>query len=189
MGFFKSLGRAMFYPVVRPMEQAKTSLKQVNDDLDALRQQRAARQLQSEEELKAHLERTKEPGWDGPVVSDAELLNPALIKNPYTRFEVLYAARGWTAESLLVQMRAVRRTKRTAGWMCVALLVAGVANIFISPVWIILLTSPLLLVGSAIGLASAIKYAIWQSQIEERKLMGFREIASRPDFFAYLFLK
>lgn len=188
MGLFKSLGRAMFYPIVRPVEQAKTSIKQINDDVASLRQRRAERQLQSEEELRAHLERSQDPNWVGPVATEAELLNPALIKNPYARFEVLYSARGWTEEALLVQLNATKRTKRTAGWMCLALLTAGIINIFVSPVWIILITSPLLLVGSAIGLASAIKYAIWQSQLENRKLMGFKELASRRDFFSYLFL-
>lgn len=193
MGIFKSIFRSVAYPIIRPAEQAKSSFTHIKGDLEALKELRARRSLQAEQDRQAHLELVQSDGWEGYKPTEQELINPMLIRDPFKRFEVMYALNGWDEPALAVQLSAAKRTKRVSAYTSIFLLIVGLAsgylNYMYSPVWMLVLTSASLMTGGAIGFASSVKYAIYQAQMESRKLMSFKELMSRSDFFSYLFAK
>lgn len=187
MGFLRSTGRFLFYPVIRPAEQAKESFGLIKNDLEKLRVSREARLARIEVERAEHLERIKQDDWTGYKPTEAELKNPKLIKDHFLRFEILYESNGWDENQLLEQLTAVRLAKRVGSVMAVFLMAAGVVSMVFVPVWLLLVTGPLLLTGSAIGFATAMKHGLFQAQLEARKLLPFSEFVARPDLVSYLF--
>lgn len=187
MGFFKSVARFAVYPIIRPAEQARDSFSHIRGDIASLKEARARRALQVAADKQAHLELTQAEDWDGYKPTVAELNNPGLITDPYMRFEVLYSMNQWTEESLTDQLTAVRLTKWVAAYTSALLMICGLLSLIFSPVWIVLIVGPLTMTGSAVGFASSVKHAIYQAQIESRKLITFKELMSRSDLLSYLF--
>lgn len=187
MGVFSFLAKSMVYPLTRPAKQAKDSYEQIKGDILSLKEAREFRVTKAQEDLRAHLERIKDPNWEGAKPTQDELLNPALIKDPFIRFEVLYSVNGWTPETLKKQINAVKLTKISASYSSVFILFIGIVSLIFLPVWMVLILGPILLTAGAVGFASAVKHAIYQFQLENRKLIGFSELSSRSDFISYLF--
>lgn len=189
MGIFKLLGRSMIYPIVRPFEQAKTSFGQIQSDMNNLKSLRERKKEKAIEDKKEYLQLTQGDDWTGYKPTEAELKSPGLIKNPFLRFEVLYLLNGWDEQGLEVQLVAVRLARRVSAYMSIILMLGGLISLYFTPVWMMIFTAPLLVTGSAVGFASAVKHAIYQVQIQERKLCGFSELMSRNDFFKLLVSK
>lgn len=187
MGFFSSIGKVLAYPIIRPVEQLRLSVTQTRSDLSRLRQIREENEELIRLEREAHTQLVNDPSWNGYKPTQRELNDPSLIKDPYMRFDVLYKMHGWDEESLKQQMVAVRRTKTTSSWMSAVLLLCALWGLFALPVYAVILVCPLLVTGSAVAIASAVKHAIFQAQLQERKLMNAKEVMARPDLIQFLF--
>jgi len=186
MGFLKGSLRFLAYPILRPLEQAREEAGKVKKDLAELREARARRAKVSEEEIQEFVRRQADRGGKFNPTEE-ELRNPLLVKNPKARFEVLYQLNGWTEESLLEQLTSVRLTKRTAAVLTVGMLIAGTASLLFAPVWSLLILVPASLTGGAVTLAQSLRFALFQSQLEQRSLHSLPALLSRPDLFRYLF--
>ena len=187
MGAFSFLAKSLAYPLTRPAKQAKDSYAQIKGDLSNLKEARELRAIKAKEDLQAHMERIQDPDWKGVKPTEAQLQNPALIKDPFIRFEVLYSVNGWSPETIAIQLKAVKLTKVAASYSSVFMLLGGIVSLIFLPVWMVIILGPILLTAGAIGFASAVKHAIYQFQLENRKLIGFSELSSKPDFISYLF--
>lgn len=188
MGIIKSVVRFAFYPIARPAEQAKESYGKIKGDIDALRLARAKRAIEHEEELINHIALTENENWEGYKPTEEELRNPLKIKDAYMRFEVLYELNNWNEEELKTQLKAVLLTKRASAYSSAILLLAGLVSLYFMAAWMILIFGPILITGSAVGFASAVKHSIYEIQIENRKLITYKELMSRHDFFKFLFV-
>lgn len=186
MGIIRGTFRFLAYPLVRTVEQAREETGKVKGDLQKLRELRARRAEKQEQELQEFRERLIDGGARF-VPSEDELRNPKLIKNPKVRFEVLCRLNGWDDDGLLQQLTSVRLTKRAAAVLSLVLLTAGLVSLFFAPVWSLLIIVPATGTGAAVTMAQAMRFALFQSQLERRSLHGFGELLGRPDLFRYLF--
>lgn len=183
----KGFLRFMFMPIVRPLEQSRESMGALKEDFAKLRELRELREKQAQ----AELEEFKALYAKGDVLAHSDLTpedleNPKRIKNPHLRFEAIYAIRGWSPESLKNQLISVRRTKIASAYLSIFTLLGALFCLFWLPVVAMIFACPMLLFTSSVSLASAVKYGMFQSQIEQRKLLGHREFLGRPDLFRYL---
>lgn len=186
MGLLRGLGRFFALPVIRPFEELKKGFKDIKRDLDATRRRRALREERIQQEGAEHARRLGETGGD-LVLTDEELRDPREIKNPRVRFEAIARQNGWTDEELLAQLTAVRLAKRVAIVSAVLLLVGALALMAIAPLWMAILISPLSGIASALMLASSLRYALFQHQLQQRSLVPLGDLLSRQDLFRYLF--
>ncbi|WP_157838882.1 hypothetical protein [Achromobacter sp. DH1f] len=104
-------------------------------------------------------------------------------------FERLYKLNGWSKAGLQQQRTAVVRAKFVALLLAIlffAVTVFGVLTLGHHHYVAVAMA----LVGLAIttlGLSLFVHHAIWQTQIDERRLLSAREFFSHPDRWAYLF--
>ena len=160
MSFFGRILRFSLRPAIRVGEQFEESSKR----LKALRQQHEQRIL--ERQARA-----------------AEL---SQIADPAVLFEQLYEERGWTPQSLQAQLVAVRRTKTAALIGALVGTIAGVVILLRAPLWMMMFLAPAVAGVTALGLVAALKFGLFQAQIEQRRLLDLREYLCRADLFAHV---
>lgn len=159
MSLLRGLLRFSLRPAMRVGEQLKESSGR-------LRQLR----LQHEQRLAERLEAAKNNGQE----------------DPSERFERMCEEGGWTEESLSDQLVAVRRTKMAALVGACIGAVGGVVALLVSPLWILLLLVPAVAGLTALAIVSALKFGLYQAQLEQRRLIGLRDYLCRPDLMAHL---
>ena len=136
-------------------------------------------------QLKSNVERMVEENKTAGTLSAKEIIE---AKDSTEAFEKLYVANGWTPERLETQARTVRRTK----WLSLlACWIAFCLSIGIG-IYSGLNFFSLLSIGSTLLLAlffavSMVRFALFQTQIQTRSILSFKEFLSRPDFFIRLF--
>lgn len=158
--------RFVFMPAVRVTEQFRQSGRRLSE----MRQAHLAPSRGSQPDS-AHPGSTQDE--DGPA-------------SPAQRFERLYAQRGWTEKALAQQLVAVRRTKRAALAGCLLGTVAAMVLVLLAPLWALVLLVPAAAGLTSFGLAMALKFALFQAQIEQRELIGLRHYLGRRDMIAHL---
>lgn len=186
MGILKSSARFIAYPIIRPYEEVAKSLGRIKRDVTEAKRIRA-RRVERDLQDKAEHERRLDDAGGGFAPSAEELQAPGAIKNPRVRFEVIARQNNWTDEELLAQLTAVRLAKRVAIFAAVLLLVGALVLMAIAPLWMAIVISPLAGVASALMLASSLRYALFQHQLQQRSLVSLGGLLSRPDLFRYLF--
>ena len=106
--------------------------------------------------------------------------------SPGARFEALRQELGWTPQALASQLVAVRRTKLAALIGAVLGTVAGAVLLMIAPLWAMAIFVPAVAGLTALGLVSALKFGLFQAQLEQRQLISLSEYLSRHDLFSHL---
>lgn len=186
MGILKGTARFIAYPLIRPYEEVARSVGRIKDDVQAVKRNRALRVERDQRDEAEHERRRGEAGGEF-IPSAEESLAPESIKNPRVRFEVIARQRNWTDEELLAQLTAVRLAKRVAILAAALLLFGALVLMAIAPLWMAIIISPLAGIGSALMLASSLRYALFQHQLQQRSLVPLGDLLSRPDLFRYLF--
>jgi hypothetical protein len=179
MGLIRSAFRLLAYPIMRPLETARGAAKDVKADIALLRDARLKRAREHGEQLERFAAENEE-------VSLEELQDPTRIKNPTKRFAVLVEANGWTEKGLHEQLVACVLAKRFAKWATVVMLVVGFASLALAPLWSLLFLAPCFMTGSAVGIASMLKYGLYQHQLEHRRLDGLKDYFARADLIRHL---
>ncbi|MPS81752.1 MAG: hypothetical protein E2591_27140 [Achromobacter sp.] len=104
-------------------------------------------------------------------------------------FESLYRANGWTEPQLRQQRRAIVRAKFVALLLSIIFLSVSVFGVFTLrylayvPVAVIIIGLSI----TALGLSLFVHHAIYQAQIDERRLLSAREFFAHRDRWAFLF--
>ena len=167
-----NLARWLFLPVVRPMEQAAASARQVKADLAHAREV-ARERLERERELEARPQ--------GGVVS-----HPREIHDPSRRFEAYYVANEWTEDALHLQICGYRLTKRCCVAVGLLMLAMAIAGVFVLKAWLQVLMAPVILTVGCLTCAQALRFGLLQSHLETRRLHSLHEYFARPDFFSHV---
>lgn len=163
-GLIRSMGRVMFYPLVRTAESFGESRDRIAAEVARLRAARAAAHT-------AVMERV-ENGSDPDSAPQ--------------RFEALVALHGWTDQGLAEQLKAVKRTKLFAMISTGLALVGAITAMVLAPVWALLLISVGTMGVATMGLAQTFRFGLYQAQLESRALINYRQYLCRPDFFSHL---
>lgn len=104
-------------------------------------------------------------------------------------FERLYHANGWTEPQLRQQRRAIVRAKFVALLLAIIFLSVSVFGVFTLrylayvPVAVIIIGLSI----TALGLSLFVHHAIFQAQIDERRLLSAREFFAHRDRWVFLF--
>jgi hypothetical protein len=187
MGFFKSTGRVIAYPIIKPLETARESAAVIKNDLNRIKEAREARKIKEAADKEEFLSQLQDPEWKGYKASKEELENPLLIKNAYQRFEVIYQLNKWTSEELVQQVQTLSVTKRCAAYMAVFFILLGLVTLATLGLPAAFFIPPMCFTASAVFMASAFKYGLYQAQIQERSLFSHVLFFSRPDLIQFLF--
>lgn len=121
---------------------------------------------------------------DTPDYPEDDLRN---IVNARERFEAMYEAGQWSQADLVLQTRAVRRTKITALCMSVFALAGVVVLATTVDVWIAIFLIPASGSLLILGFSQAFRYALMETQISLRELISAREFVARNDFWLRFF--
>lgn len=181
MGFLKSTLRYFLYPVARPMEQARDSVKELRQDWQHGKEQREKRRAQ----VDGH---NQEMNLEGLSERMAAAMKLPLrdIKNPRMRFEVLYKRNNWNPKELEEQWVAFRLTKLAAWIVGALLMVPCLISVAYVPAWAMLPMLGVVFMLCCLCVFVALKNALMQSQLELRSLHTWSDYVSRKDFFRHL---
>lgn len=169
-GFAGFVARGALYPFARVGEQ----ISQSRSNIAQLRAAQAVRQQEFNRKEALRRQKMRDAGIALP--DDAQ------------RFEAMYEAFGWTPEKLDQQLRTVILTRRFAlGATVAGVLMALGGMIFQDSRWLTLVMCLVASAVCAIGMARAMQFGLMQAQIEERRLMRWREYVARADFFKHIF--
>jgi len=160
------LGRVTRF-ALRPGIRAAEQMRESSERLKRMRQVHRERMQQ-------HLEQLRSQAAEGHDNS------------PAARFEALCEQRQWTPEALADQLVAVRRTKMAALVGAILGTVAGVVLLMKAPLWALVIFVPAVAGLTALGLVSALKFGLFQAQLEQRELIGLGMYLSRQDLFSHL---
>ena len=165
MGIFSSIGKALVYPVRRPMQDISKSAAGIKESIAQ------AKELQKKR------------------VSDAKAATAYLKgKSPQEKFEEIFELNGWTEEQLVQQRKAARNTRLgMVGLVVVGMIVLLVVMSGI-PFWALAVIGPVSVIALAGCAAMAARFAWWEAQIEQRAIFPLAEFMSRKDFFRRVFL-
>ena len=181
MSVVGKFARMLVYPVVRPMEQIREASGELRVTLAKAKDQREKHRAELAERAKL-LEANP-----GAEVTAEQMMNPALIADPFKRFEVIAELNNWTDPELGEQLVSVRRGKRFAVFAGLIVTTLGLTTILMAPAWIVFVLSPCLVVVVGYSMAQAFKYGLFQFQLEHRALLGGKDYFSQADFFRHLF--
>jgi len=135
--------------------------------------------------------RTGKPSLDGELpapkenVEESQVINEGksivMALGPRDRFQTLFEGLGWTDESLQKQKTAIQRTHtiRLSALYLAVLLLPGICLRYgwMPAVYDIALIAFLS--------ARSIRSACYFTQLQERSLMGFKELWGRPDWWLF----
>jgi hypothetical protein len=164
MSIFRRITRFAFLPAIRAAQQMRES----SERLGRMRQQQR-------EQVRQHLEQLR-----------LQAAASGEDNSPAARFETLCEQRNWTPQALQAQLVAVRRTKVAALVGSVLGTIAGLILLMIAPLWALLIFVPAVAGLTALGLVSALKFGLFQAQLERRELIGLGDYLSRQDLFSHL---
>lgn len=165
MGIFSSIGKALVYPVRRPMQDISKSAAGIKESV-----------AQAKELQKKRVADTK---------AAAAYLKG---KSPQEKFEEIFELNGWTEEQLVQQRKAARNTRLgMVGLVVVGMIVLLVVMSGI-PFWALAIIGPVSVIALAGCAAMAARFAWWEAQIEQRSIFPLAEFMSRKDFFRRVFL-
>jgi hypothetical protein len=102
------------------------------------------------------------------------------------RFKHLYEARGWNEQMLARQALAVCRARRAALLGCLIGACAALVLVLMAPLWALALLVPASAGLTSFGFAMALKFALFQAQLEQRALISLRQYLSRDDLLGHL---
>lgn len=102
------------------------------------------------------------------------------------RFKHLYEARGWNEQMLARQALAVCRARRAALLGCVIGAGAAFVLVLMAPLWALALLVPASAGLTSFGFAMALKFALFQAQLEQRALISLRQYLGRDDLLGHL---
>lgn len=108
------------------------------------------------------------------------------IKDGRERFEVMYAMHEWNDSDIETQKVACNRTKLVSLLAAVFSFATVIASIFFAPLWMLIFIVPVGGCLCILGLAQAFKFALYETQLEMRDLIGAKEFYAREDFFLRL---
>lgn len=111
---------------------------------------------------------------------------PSSDEEARRRFEEMYRAKGWTEAELKEQFKAVRSAKITALALMAASMVCAIGALIFAPLWIRFLAFPLGVAITVLCFAQALRFAIWEAQIEQRAFISARTFVGYPDFWSRL---
>lgn len=111
---------------------------------------------------------------------------PSSDEEARRRFEEMYRAKGWTEAELKEQLKAVRSAKITALALMAFSVVCAMGVLVFAPLWLRFLAFPLGVAISVLCFAQALRFAIWEAQIEQRAFISARTFVGYPDFWLRL---
>ena len=160
MGFFSFLGATVFRPYTRLARDLLKTGKAIKSNVEQVSDNKASQR-------------------------DVEYIG---APNAKKAFQILFEKNGWTEEELVSQRVGVRRTK----WICITGAIISIVMFFgfgltSTSVFFTLFTTIFSSIATAIFSARALQFAIFQTQIDERCLLSFREFMARPDFWQRVF--
>jgi hypothetical protein len=161
MSAFKSWFSIVSYGVKRPYTDIGNSLKSLSSNIAAAKAETVKR---------------------GERIRAAKSLQSN--KTDAERFEELFETNGWTPDELVQQRKAVTTTKYTLMALAFVGMLSIVALLFFVPVWIMFILGPIGVIHFAGCMAMSVRYAWWQTQIDERKLCDFGVFLGRDDLFS-----
>ncbi len=183
MKFWKSTGKFLLYPIVRPWRDAWSAGEKLSRDVAELRRLREKRRtqaaqfaLQPREGLEVDLSR----------YTPEQQQNPRLIQDDAERFDVVARVKEWTAPELAQQLAVIRRGKRILLGILMVGVLTGFYSLVMLPFWAALLLAPCFVFGFGLLLAKVLHLGLHQSQLELRRLHSLKVYLGRPDFFAHL---
>ena len=164
MGLFSSLGKALTYPVRRPMQDLSKSAAGIKDSVAQ------ARELQKRR------------------VSDAKAAASYLKgKTPREKFDEIFHLNGWTEAELVQQRKAARNTR--LGML--GLVLVGLPSLLFVMLglsfWVLAFVGPIAVILLAGCVALAARFAWWEAQIEERSIFPLIDFLARKDLFRRVF--
>lgn len=162
MGLFSYLGRSIVRPYVQVAQDLRKSGRNIKASYQELKEQKESAARKEVKYIEA------------PDAKKA--------------FEALYEHGNWTEQELAQQLKVVRRAKWVFGFGSLMGLVCFVFfGLSSDSVLFTLITSLGLMLMSAILGARALQFAIFQTQLEERELISFKEFMGRKDFWRRVF--
>lgn len=164
MGFFKSWGSVIIYPITRSFSDVKSSAKAINESVKKAKEVR---------QTKAEINENVSDYLKG--------------KTPSEKFEEVFILNEWTDKQLKDQKIASRNTR----WGMLFLTALGTiflgVLLFFVPWWVLAIMGPLTVIFFTSCMAIAARYAWWEAQIGSRQLFSFSTFLSRDDFFRKVF--
>jgi hypothetical protein len=168
------LGRALrlvFMPAVRVADQLRQSGQRLSD-------MRKHHRMQMSAVTTAQATAQATAGSTAP--------DPNAPMNPAQKFEHLYVQRGWSEPMLQQQLLAVRRTKRSALLGCCIGTGFALVMLAMAPLWALVILVPAAAGLTSYSIAMALKYALFQAQLEQRELISLRDYLCRADMLSHL---
>lgn len=162
MGMFKSFFGYLAKPYTRAARDVASSAANIKKNLSKANQDLTHRNNEGVEYI------------DAPDASAA--------------FEALYIKNKWTEEELVNQKKAVSRAKWVSlffAWITFCLFLAF--GIFGDNAWTILIGCVFCFFVTLLFCIKVIQFSLYQTQLHERYLTGFKEFMSRKDFWKRIF--
>jgi hypothetical protein len=118
---------------------------------------------------------------------DQQKLLSEIANTDKDRFEFLVSQNEWSEQELINQALAAKRTRRAVLYLTGFLILALFAILLFASLWASYFFGLVLIGLSASTAGAAIKYAWFESQLQERSLHSMRSFLSREDFFTRIF--
>lgn len=183
MKFLTGLFKFIAYPLVRPLSDAKTAATQLGKDVSELRRLKEERRARG---ASFALEPREGQDVDLSNYTAEQLANPKLIADDAERFDVVARVNEITPKELDRRRSRARFIKRVMLWLLPIVMVLGFIAVARSPLWMALFAAPMLVCVCGVLLSQAVVQAMFQSQLELKRLHSFKAYLSRPDFVGHL---